>query len=27
MVVTMEKAELKGKDGDRSGRWIITGIK
>jgi hypothetical protein len=27
MVVTLEKAELKGKDGDRSGRWIVTGIK
>ena len=27
IVVTMEKAELKGPGGDRSGRWIVTGIK
>lgn len=25
-VVTMQRAELKGPDGDRNGRWIITGI-
>jgi hypothetical protein len=27
MIVTMERAELKGPEGDRVGRWIITGIK
>jgi hypothetical protein len=27
MIVTMERAELKGPDGERNGRWIITGIK
>jgi hypothetical protein len=27
MVVTMERAELKGPKGERVGRWIITGIK
>jgi hypothetical protein len=26
LIVTMQRAELKGPDGDRSGRWIITGI-
>lgn len=25
-VMTMQRAELKGPDGDRNGRWIITGI-
>jgi hypothetical protein len=27
MIVTMERAELKGPEGERVGRWIITGIK
>jgi hypothetical protein len=27
MIVTMERAELKGSEGERVGRWIITGIK
>jgi hypothetical protein len=27
MIVTMERAELKGPEGERTGRWIITGIK
>jgi hypothetical protein len=27
MIVTMERAELKGAEGERVGRWIITGIK
>jgi hypothetical protein len=27
MIVTMERAELKGPKGERTGRWIITGIK
>jgi hypothetical protein len=27
MMVTMERAELKGPNGDRTGRWIITSIK
>jgi hypothetical protein len=27
MVVTMERAELKGAQGDRTGRWIITSLK
>ncbi len=27
LVVTMEKANLKGQDGDRDGRWIITDVK
>lgn len=27
MVVTMERAELKGAEGERVGRWVITGIK
>jgi hypothetical protein len=27
MIVTMERAELKGSEGERVGRWIISGIK
>ncbi|HEX2344725.1 MAG TPA: hypothetical protein VHI98_29920 [Vicinamibacterales bacterium] len=27
LIVTMERAELKGPEGERVGRWIITGIK
>jgi hypothetical protein len=27
MIVTMERAELKGPEGERVGRWIISGIK
>lgn len=27
MIVTMERAELKGPEGERTGRWIITAIK